>query len=138
MIDESVAIIDTEIDFEKRAIYLESKVKELQAKLDFYESNGAAKLYYAINRKASEMAELLNRNNLLNLPLEDPKDKTFERLKTIWGDSSAIGEALKNLATSSGMITGDEKADVAKKPFIPRTTPESIAVQVGDYKPQNI
>jgi hypothetical protein len=55
------------------------------------------------------------------LLLEDPKDKTFERLKSIWSDSSALSTAIKDLGISAG-ITGDEQKDVAKKPFV-----ESIA-----------
>jgi hypothetical protein len=67
------------------------------------------------------MADLLNKTNLSHLLLEDPKDKTFERLKSIWSDSSALSMAIKDLGVSAG-ITGDEQKDVAKKPFV-----ESIA-----------
>jgi hypothetical protein len=55
------------------------------------------------------------------LLLEDPKDKTFERLKAIWNDSSALSTAIKDLGISAG-VTGDEQKDVVKKPFV-----ESIA-----------
>lgn len=112
-----------------------NKIATLERKVAFYESNGSARLYYAINRKASEMAELLNSTSLTSIPIEDPKDKTFERLKVIWADSANISEALKTLATAAGMITGDEKADVSKKPYVYKITPESIASEIGDNKP---
>jgi hypothetical protein len=91
--------------------------EELKAKLRVYEENGAAKLFYALNRKANEMADLLNKTNLSNLNLDDPKDKTFERLKVIWNDSASISVAIKELGISAG-VTGDEQKDIAKKPFV--------------------
>lgn len=92
-------------------------IEELKQKLALYEQNGSAKLFYALNRKANEMADLLNKTNLSHLLLEDPKDKTFERLKAIWNDSSALSTAIKDLGVSAG-VTGDESKDVAKKPFV--------------------
>jgi hypothetical protein len=96
-------------------------LEELRQRVALYEENGAAKLFYALNRKANEMADLLNKTNLSHLLLEDPKDKTFERLKAIWNDSSTLSTAIKDLGISAG-VTGDEQKDVAKKPFV-----ESIA-----------
>lgn len=92
-------------------------IEELKQKLSLYEQNGAAKLFYALNRKANEMADLLNKTNISNLLLDDPKDKTFERLKVIWNDSASISAAIKELGISAG-VTGDEQKDVVKKPFV--------------------
>lgn len=92
-------------------------IEELKKKIEIYEQNGAAKLFYALNRKANEMADLLNKTNLSNLTLDDPKDKTFERLKVIWNDSSSIALAIKDLGVSAG-VTGNEDDDVKKKPFV--------------------
>jgi hypothetical protein len=102
-------------------MYNRVRLEELRQKVALYEQNGAAKLFYALNRKANEMADLLNKTNLSHLLLEDPKDKTFERLKAIWNDSSALSTAIKDLGISAG-VTGDEQKDVVKKPFV-----ESIA-----------
>ena len=96
-------------------------LEELRQRVALYEENVAAKLFYALNRKANEMADFLNKTNLSHLLLEDPKDKTFERLKAIWNDSSTLSTAIKDLGISAG-VTGDEQKDVAKKPFV-----ESIA-----------
>lgn len=92
-------------------------LEELKQKLSLYEQNGAAKLFYALNRKANEMADLLNKTNLSHLQLEDKNDKTFERLKILWNDSASISTAIRDLGISAG-VTGDEDKDVAKKPFV--------------------
>lgn len=114
---------------------LEQKVKRLEGALEFanqklalFELNGVAKLYFALNRKSNEMADLLNKHTLTNLVLDDPKDKTFERLKIIWNDSSSLAEAIKSLEQTAG-ITGDEAKDT--RPRL-RITPESIADNIGE------
>ena len=107
----------------------------LKKKLEMYEQNGAAKLYYALNRKMWEMADILNSTNLKNVNLDDPKDKTFERLKVLWNDSSSISNAVQILGNSIG-ITGDEEKDV--KYSRRRTTPESIADDLGENKRQDV
>jgi hypothetical protein len=92
-------------------------VESLQAKISLYEENGSAKLFYSLNRKMNEMANLLNNTNLSNLALDDPKDKTFDRLKVIWNDAASIATAVRALGDAAG-VTGDEKKDIAKKPFV--------------------
>ena len=66
------------------------KIEQLEAQLRKYEENGVAKLYYSLNRKANEMAEVLNANDLKTLDIDDPKSKAFERLKVIWTGASEI------------------------------------------------
>lgn len=95
---------------------MEETIEELKAKLALYEQNGAAKAAYSINRKLNELADMLNKTNVANIDIADPKDKSFERLKVAWGEMANLGEAYKTLAESAG-ITGDEKKDVSKKPF---------------------
>lgn len=106
-------------------------IQDLQSKLLSYEQNGAAKLYYALNRKMNEMADILNNTKLSGLALDDPKDKTFERLKVLWNDSSTIALAVKGLGDAIG-VTGDETGDINKKVFRLRTTPETIADVLGN------
>lgn len=91
-------------------------IEDLIEKLKRYEENGVAKLYYALSRKAWEMADMLNSINLKNIALDDPKDKTFERMRFIINDSSNIAASVKALGDTAG-ITGEEVKDVAKKPF---------------------
>jgi hypothetical protein len=78
---------------------------------------GAEALHFALNRKMLEMAELLDSVNLRSLPLDDPKDKTFERLKVLWDSAAKVAEAAKSL----GQIAGILKPDVVveeKMPFV--------------------
>jgi hypothetical protein len=90
--------------------------EQLREQLRRYEQNGAAKLYYALNRKQNEMADLLNNKLLKDLQLDDPKDKTFDRLKVIWNDAASIATAAKTLGEVAG-VTQDEKKDIERKPF---------------------
>jgi hypothetical protein len=90
------------------------RIKELEDKLAFYEQDGGAKLYYSLQRKMNEIADILNNVKLSNLALDDKNDKTFERLKVLWTDSKVISEATKVLGDAAG-VTGDEKKDVNKK-----------------------
>lgn len=92
-------------------------VEDLKNQLRRYEEDGVAKLYYSLNRKAWEMADLMNATNLRNLDIDDPKSKTFDRLKVVWQDASSIATAVKALGEIAG-VTGNEKKDVERKPFI--------------------
>jgi len=105
-------------------------VEELKKLILKYESNGVAKLFYSLNRKANEMADLLNKVNLANLALDDKNDKTFERLKVVWNDAASIATAVKTLGEVSG-VTGDENKDT-NSPRYKITTPESIADVLGN------
>lgn len=96
---------------------LKAQVSVLEQRLQLYEQNGAAKLYYSLNRKMNEMADLLNSKILKDVALEDAKDKTFDRMKIVWNDSVTIATAVKALGELAG-VTGDEKKDVARKPFL--------------------
>jgi hypothetical protein len=92
-------------------------IEDLKAKIALYEQNGPAKAAYSINRKLNELADMLNKTNVSQIDIADPKDKSFERLKSAWGEMASLGEAYKTLAASAG-ISGDEKKDVERKPFV--------------------
>jgi hypothetical protein len=98
--------------------YLKSKIEKLETKLAKYEDNGVAKLYYSLNRKANEMAELMNAINLRDLDIDDPKSKSFDRLKVIWQGASEIALSLTQLGQMSGVLRSDNKEEVEKKPFV--------------------
>jgi hypothetical protein len=87
--------------------YLESKISEFQMP-------GKTKLYYSLNRNMNDLADMLNSIKLKELNLEDPKDKTFERMKIIWASVSPLVETIRVLGESSG-VTGDEDKDTSKK-----------------------
>jgi hypothetical protein len=90
------------------------KIQDLENQIKKYEENGVAKLYYSLNRKSWEMADLMNSINLKDLDIDAAQSKTFDRLKVIWQDAADIASAVKTLGESAG-ITGDEKKDVVKK-----------------------
>lgn len=110
-------------------------VEECEAIIKMYEENGPAKLYYALNRKAWEMAEMLNAKTLKTIPLDDPKDKTFERIRFIINDSAGIAAAVKALGETTG-VSGDEEKDLRSVRRI--TTPESIAENIGNTAGKNM
>jgi hypothetical protein len=112
---------------------LEKQVAYLQGKNAYYEQDGIGKLYHALNRKANEMAELLNKTSLTAIDIDDPKIKTFERLQKIWVDAGTISASIKALEVLAGInqeVTADKKeiVQVNKKPF----SPENMADAVGE------
>jgi len=86
-------------------------------KVKLYEQNGIAKLYYSLNRKANEMGDLMNKHNLGTMTIDDPKDKTFDRLKVIWNDATSLATAVTELGKIA-KITGNEEEDINNKPFV--------------------
>ena len=57
-----------------------NKCLEISEKGKCIYENGDAKLYYALQRKLSEMANTLNKYNLEACDLDDPKNKQFDRI----------------------------------------------------------
>ena len=98
---------------------LDKEIEDLRSRLKAYEENGAAKLFYSLQRKANEMADLLNSNSLARINLDDPKDKSFDRIFKILEKSQTVSESIRGLRDAAG-ITGNEKADIEKKPFLDR------------------
>lgn len=96
---------------------LEKRIKILEHRLEIYEQNGLAKLYYALNRKMNEMADMLNDNSLKGMNIDDPKDKSFDRIFKLLEKSETVANSAKVLGGIAG-VTGDEEKDIAKKPFI--------------------
>jgi len=87
-----------------------------------------------MNRKAWEMADMLNVVNLKNIDISDAKDKSFERIRYIINDSSGIATAVQALGSAAG-VTGDELEDIKPKRRI--TTPESISDVLGNTAGKN-
>ncbi len=110
-------------------------IEELRAKVALYERNGAANLFYALNRKMNEMAARLNSTDLKTITLDDPKDKTFDRIKVIWGDAASIATAVKALGETAG-VTNNEKADTETSKYKTPITAESMADSVGELAGQ--
>lgn len=93
---------------------LQKKVDAIQKKFDDLGLKGKAKLYYSLNRNMSDISDMLDSVKFVNINLEDPKDKTMERLKMLWASVKPLAETLNILEATSG-ITGDEKKDTAAR-----------------------
>lgn len=123
-------------ELEERIKDLEKQISYLQNKLNYYEQDGISKLYYSLQRKTNEMADLLNDNKLTSTMLEDPKDKTFERLQKIWTDAEGVSSAIKSLGAIAGIgqdIKEDKKEaiSIARKPFSPETVADAVGELAG-------
>jgi hypothetical protein len=139
-IEEPIIVEAAKID-PKDAELLEIKKANayLVKRLDYYEIDGVNRLLFALNRKANEMAILLNNTDISKMPLDDAKDKTFDRLKAIWSDAGSISNNIKALESlsKSGTLKGeaiqdpidDEMIAIANRPIF---TPESMADAVGE------
>lgn len=106
-------------------------LEEAEKLISLYEQNGAAKLFYSLNRKMNELADMLNKQTLANLDLTDAKDKTFERLKIAWSEAASIATSVKTLGETSG-ITGNETKDTENPIYRRITTAESMADSIGE------
>ena len=120
-------------ELESKIKDLEKQITYLQGKNAYYEQDGIGKLYHALNRKANEMAELLNKTSLTAIDIDDPKIKTFERLQKIWVDAGTISSSIKALEVLAGInqeVKEDKKEQiqVTRKPF----SPENMADAVGE------
>jgi hypothetical protein len=104
----------------------------LSNKLDSYEKDGIEKLFNALQRKANEMADLLNKYKLQDIDIDDKNSKAFERIKAVWTDAKTISESIQVLkGFFQKEVEGDTK-EVQKKveERIPITA-ESVANSVG-------
>jgi len=122
--------MDTENNksIEEINVELEKSNKYLVSKISLYE-NGDAKLYYAIQRKMSEMAMSFNNIKLNEVDMQAKSDATFDRLFKLLEKCETIAKSASALGELAG-ITGDEKKDIAKikKPY----SPESVADEIGE------
>lgn len=114
---------------------MSESIEELKKTIKLYEQNGAAKLFYAINRKMNEMAELMNKTNLTNIDLDDKDSKSFDRLFKLLEKSQVISNAAQTIQGFAG-VTGNEDKDTKNPKY--RITPESMAQELGDNKTQDV
>lgn len=104
---ETIEDLQKQLDIEKKKnSFLENQLVEFQ-------QPGKVKLYYSLNRNMNDLADMLNSIKLKELSLDDPKDKTFERMKIIWASVSPLVETIRVLGESSG-VTGDEEKDTSR------------------------
>lgn len=94
------------------------KVSVLEQKLSKYENHGGVRLYYSLNRKLNEIADVLNSVNIKDELNSDGKDKKFERLRNLWTDAEKIVTATQSIATMLKLTNDEDKDSTKKIPFI--------------------
>lgn len=107
-------MVDEKEELKREIINLKQQTIVLQQKLDSLNLQGKAKLYYSLNRNMADLSDMLDGIKMKDINLDDPKDKTMERLKMIWASVKPLVETISLLGESSG-ITGDEKKDTASR-----------------------
>jgi len=106
-----------EINYKQLYEAEKEKVIAFEKKWDALELQGKAKLYYSLNRNMSDLSDMLDGIELKKVNMDDPKDKTMERLKMIWASVKPLVETINLIREASG-ITGDENKDTERKPFV--------------------
>lgn len=127
------------LSLEKELLELKKVNAYLVKRLDYYEQSGPSNLLFSLNRKANEMAVLLNKTDISNISLSDKDDKTFDRLKITWGEAGSISNNIKVLEalSKSGSLNGEldkepkdeTMIEIANRPIL---SPEGIADAVGE------
>ncbi len=114
----AITLEEAEVEIE----LLKRQLSESENLRKVYE-NGGAKLYYAQQRKMSEMANVMNKYSLEGLDMASKSDATFERVFKLIEKSESISVAAAGLGAAAG-VTGNEKKDIERIPFI-----ESVATK---------
>lgn len=106
---------DTPHDYKRLFEATQHQVKVLEQRLQTYEFHGGVRLYYAINRKLNEMAQVLNNTRLEDVMDGDVKEKKFERIRAIWTDADKIVTTLQSIGAMLNLKGDNEEIDLRKK-----------------------
>lgn len=111
--------IKTDVEKELESVkhqLIEEKKKTLflQQKIDSLGLQGKAKLYYALNKNMSDIADLLEGIKFKDINLESKSDATMERVKILWASIKPVAETV-NILEGTTSITGNEKQDTAPR-----------------------
>lgn len=127
---------------EKGIAELQEEIKSLKAyneilkkKNEAYEIDGPYKLYFALNRKSVEMANLLNSTVLDQIDISSKEDKTFDRMKVLWGEAKSLSDTIQQMKLTLGISEDDAKEENVKRHTV---SPETIANTLGDNKPTDV
>lgn len=106
--------METLEELKKRIEELESSNEYLLGQKQLYE-RGDAKLYYALQRKMTEMANTLNKQNLESIDIESKDSKAFDRIMMILQKCETISTSASALGVIA-KVTGKEEEDT--RPFV--------------------
>jgi len=95
-------------ELKKQNKYLSDKIHSIE--------NGDSNLYYAVKKKMSEFAILLNKTNMSEVEIDDKNSKTFERITSILEKCEKYAISASALGIRSG-IEQIKKEDELK-PFV--------------------
>lgn len=101
----------------------------LSSKLAAYENDGVEKLLNSLQRKANEMADLLNKYKLTDIDIDDRQSKAFERIKVVWTDAKTISESIQALKMATIKPEEIKEEKIVEKRAL---TAESIADLYGN------
>lgn len=101
------------VDDKTRIKELELENAALLRSIQNYTQHGPMRMYYALNRKVNEMADVLNTTRLQALKLSDGSDKTYDRIKSICNDATDLSKTVMELRKVSG-ATDDESKDMRR------------------------
>jgi len=104
-------------ELEDKIKKLEKEIAFLKEKKEMYE-NGDAKLYYSLQRKMSEMANTLNKQNLENIDIDDRNSKAFDRIFLLLQKCETISASAAALGAIAGVTNAKEKEEQVRKPFV--------------------
>lgn len=121
-------LIEKVNNLEKQIAYLNLENNEFK--------NGGAKMYYALERKNSEIAKLLNAVKLDTIDVASKNDSSFDRIMKVIEKAEVISNASKAFGALAG-ITGNEQEDI-NKPIRKPLTAESIADSLNNSAGQKI
>jgi hypothetical protein len=122
-LEQKVERLEAELVSAKKAnAYLQKENDEFK--------NGSAKMYYALERKNSEMAKMLNSVKLDEIDIASKSDSSFERTMKVMEKAEVIANASKAFGIFAG-VTGDENIDI-NKPIKRPMTAESVADSIGN------
>ena len=101
-------------------IELKNKITDLEKSLHYVTSekekyeNGDAKLYYALQRKMTEISLSLNAIRLNEVDMASKSDATFDRAFKLLEKCETISTSAASLGIIAG-VTGDEQKDTKKQ-----------------------
>lgn len=117
-----------DIDYKK--LYEEQKKK-----LDYYEKDPEKRAYFSLVRIVNQQVDYLNEFNIKsNIGGKASEDATFARTQGIWEKLPTMITSLNDLKTVLKIKRQDEEDENKRQ----RTTPESVADNIGNTAGQNM
>jgi|CXWK01.1.fsa_nt_gi hypothetical protein len=110
-------------------------IEELKKKLEYYEKDPEKRAYFSLVRIVNQQVDYLNgfdiKNNIAGKASEDA---TFARTQGIWEKLPSMITSLNDLKTVLKIKRQDEEEEFKRQ----RTTPESVADNIGNVAGQNM